>query len=280
MRTCILNTLLILSFVAKSNLVQASEWKLRLLNPAAFAQEIVPETRLSTKNGFPHGLIANSPGARNIDSAWYGSPTRRYRHGILGDDIEAGSLHVKIAEGTELTFHLPETEVFEDRAPRLVDLNGDGQTEIITIRSAVREGAAITVYGLRDQQLVELATTPFIGTGYRWLNVAGIEDFLGTGQNQIAYVQTPHIGGTPFLYKFGNHKLELVDQLYGFSNHQIGSIEMRLSAIADINENGRMDLAVPSANRGALRIIGFTDKGLRDLVILLRLNCPKFYRIR
>ncbi|WP_299481083.1 hypothetical protein [uncultured Roseibium sp.] len=47
------------------------------------------------EGGLPDGKFAvYRPGRPDAVAAWYGSPTRRYGHGILGDAIEAGSLHV------------------------------------------------------------------------------------------------------------------------------------------------------------------------------------------
>ena len=47
------------------------------------------------------------------------------------------------------------------------DLDGDGTTEIITIRSSVTHGASVTVYGVQDNKLVFRATTGFIGRANR-----------------------------------------------------------------------------------------------------------------
>ena len=40
---------------------------------------------------------------------------------------------------------------------------------------------------------------------------------------------------------------------------------MRLSATVDVNGDGRPDLAVPSADRRTLRVVGFQGKGLVEL---------------
>jgi hypothetical protein len=111
-------------------------------------------------------------------------------------------LRVRLAGGTPERVVLPDSEVFEDRTPRLADLDGDGRTEIITIRASLRQGGSVAVYGVRGEQIVELGATPFIGRSNRWLNIAGIADFLGRGDLQIAFVETPHIGGTLKLATF------------------------------------------------------------------------------
>lgn len=239
-------------------------WKATRIDAASVPQEIVPETRRPAPGGMPHALIATDPRRGDIGGAWYAGRTTRYAHGILGDAIEASILRVATRDGRYLKLTLPVTEVFEDRYPRLADLDGDGTTEIVTIRSSETHGASVTVYGVQDDKLVIRAATGFIGRANRWLNIAGIAPFRGGKGMEIAYVQTPHIGGTLFFYAYEAGKLVKVGESAGFSNHQIGSTEMRLSAIADVDGNGAPDLAVPSADRRQLRIVGFDNGRLID----------------
>ena len=240
-------------------------WTATPIDPAAYPREIVPETRQPAPGGFPHGLVEThsaAGGGGDIAAAWYEGPTERYRHAILGDAIEAGALVVETPTGAVHTHRLPETEVFEDRYPRLADLDGDGSVEVVTIRTSIALGAAVTVYGLRGGILVQLASTDFIGRPHRWLNIAAIAPFRGGSGQEIAYVETPHIGGTLYILEFANDRLRRVATLRGFSNHEGGSTELRLSAVADIDGDGRMDLALPSADRRTLRIVGFGPDGL------------------
>lgn len=239
-------------------------WKAQPIEATSLPATIVPETRRPAPGGMPHALIATDPKRGDIGGAWYAGRTTRYAHGILGDDIEATILRVATRDGQYLKLTLPETEVFEDRYPRLADLDGDGTTEIVTIRSSVTHGASVTVYGVQDDRLVLRAATEFIGRANRWLNIAGIASFRGGKGQEIAYVQTPHIGGTLFFYAYEGGKLVKVGESGGFSNHQIGSTEMRLSAVADIDGagEGAPELALPSTDRRSLRIIGFDKSRL------------------
>ena len=236
----------------------------RIANPTVPAA-IVPEVRAKASGGLPDGLIATHAGKGDVAAAWYGQPTRRYGHAILGDGIEAGELKVKLADGRVVGHRLAQSDVFEDRYPRLADLDGDGRVEIVTIRSSLSAGGSVAVFGIAGGSIVLRAATDYIGRGNRWLNIAGIADFLGDGSKQIAYVETPHIGGTLFVYALRRGRLVQVARKYGFSNHAIGSPEMRLSAVADVNGDGRADLAVPSANRKALRIVSIADGAITEL---------------
>lgn len=255
---------LALGIAASSGSATAADWRVDAVDPAAYPPEIVAESGDPAPDGLPDGLIAREP-AGDVRAAWYVGATGRYRHGILGDAVEAGGLRVETADGRTLTLDLPDGEVFEDRTPRLADLDGDGRTEIVTLRSSLSAGGSVTVYGVADGGLVERGTTGFIGRANRWLNVAGIADFLGEGGSQIAYVQTPHIGGTLFVYRLMEDGLRLAGELYGFSNHVIGSTEQRLSAVADIDGDGRPDLALPSADRRALRMVSLRRAGIREI---------------
>ncbi|QDG76972.1 hypothetical protein [Labrenzia sp. PHM005] len=211
----------------------------------------------------PDGGITRLDLENKSYSAWYGSPTTRYRHGILGDAVEAASLHLKTNDQTYSVF-LPEDQVFEDRTPRLSDLDNDGQPEVITIRSYLNAGGSVAVYGIRDGVLTGLASSRAIGKTNRWLNIAGIGDFAGTGQSQIAFVETPHIGGTLYFAEWHGTKLRLKASLGGFSNHKIGAREQNLSATIHYNSDDLPDLIVPSNTRRILRIVGFDEGVLKE----------------
>ncbi|MBL4696045.1 MAG: hypothetical protein JKY77_04745 [Rhizobiaceae bacterium] len=233
------------------------------LNPAKYPKEIIVDQRKPAIKGLPDGKIATARG--NIVAAWYSEPTQRYRHGVLGDTIEAGSLKVLTKLGHTLTYRLPSTEVFEDITPRLIDLDRNGSVEVVTIRSSLRKGAAITIYGLNGNTLVPKATTPYIGLKHRWLNIAGISNFSRSKNLEIAAVITPHIGGKLRFYQYISGKLVKTAAASGFSNHVIGSREQNLSAIADFDGNGTPDLALPSANRRSLYIISMSGLKMRLL---------------
>jgi len=204
-------------------------------------------------------------GVRNISEAWLTMPTDRYRHGILGDGLEAGGLAVRDRDGRVWQLALDEQSVFEDRRARLVDLDTDGGDEILVVRSYADGGAALAVLGLGLDGLGVIAETPPIGTPRRWLNPIGAADFDGDGVIEIAYVETPHIGGTLTLYEFDHGELVLDFIVGGFSNHEIGSYKLNLSAIVDWDRDGIVDLAIPSANRHDMRIISFAGGRAQEL---------------
>jgi len=204
-------------------------------------------------------------GIKNIKRAWFSRPTDRYGHGVLGDAIEAGSLKAELADGTIVEAVLDSSAVFEDRVPRLVDVNGDGVDEIIAVKAYLSQGAAVTLVGQSGDGLKVLAEAPAIGLSHRWQNPVGAADFDGDGNIEIAVVITPHIGGTLQLYEWHNDKLIADHNDYGFSNHAMGSRELGLSAIIDVDQDGVPDIVVPDAGRNSLIAVSFRNGNVRRM---------------
>lgn len=176
-----------------------------------------------------------SPGARDIQLAWLSGPSDRYGHAALGNHTHATTLNAKLRNGGQtVRFALPPERVFEDRLPRLADLDGDGADEIIVIEAHVARGASLVVYGMdrsgRSPRLVERARSEPLGP-MRWLNPVGVADFDGDGRPDIAAVHTPHIGGLLTLYRYAPPHLAALGQAGGVSNHRMGSAEQRLSTV-------------------------------------------------
>ncbi|MDJ0944879.1 MAG: VCBS repeat-containing protein [Kiloniellales bacterium] len=193
-------------------------------------------------------------------------PTEDYRHAILGDPIEAsGFCALDLWSGETATLDLSAGSVFEDLRVRLVDLTGDGRAEFVVIRSYLDRGAALAVYRLVEGRIEHLAETPPIGIANRWLNPAGAADFDGDGRVEIAYVETPHIGGTLRVWELVEGELRQEQAVAGFSNHAIGSRELDLSAVLDWNADGVPDLAVPANGRRSLRIVSFAGGTFAEL---------------
>lgn len=191
--------------------------------------------------------------AENITSAQYATPSTRYGHYALGKPHEYERLFVQTESGKKLALELPWDEVFEDLAPRLVKLSEDSPQQILAIVSSVHEGGRLALIGIVGNQLKILAQSEPIGIPNRWLNPVGVADLDGDGQNEIAAVITPHIGGTLKIYqRKGNALVETADE-YNFSNHAYGSPELRLSLPMHIN--GKTQLVVPDGMRRALRFM-------------------------
>jgi hypothetical protein len=211
----------------------------------------------------PDGEVSEGKGA--IRRAWLTGPTERYQHGILGDRLEASGVGVERADGKFLYFELPADSVFEDRRARLFDFDGDGADEVIVVKTYLDAGATLSVLEVNGDSLELAAEAPPIGLSNRWLNPAGAGDFDGDGRTEVAYVETPHIGGTLILYEYDGARLKKDGAARGFSNHAIGSREQGQAAIADWNGDGVADLLVPDARRRELRIVTFAGGKFKEL---------------
>lgn len=174
-------------------------------------------------------ILAALPAAADpIAAARYAEPTSRYAHGVLGDAIEHGALEVTLGSGAVQVARLPEVLVFEDTAPRLADLDGDGAPEVITVESHAELGARLAVWGLVDGRLARRAATDPIGTRFRWIAPVGAADLDGDGRIDIAAVDRPHLARILRVWRFdpGPDRLVPVAEAPGLSNHRIGETEI------------------------------------------------------
>ncbi|WP_299211854.1 VCBS repeat-containing protein [uncultured Tateyamaria sp.] len=157
-----------------------------------------------------------------IVAARYTDPTDRYAHGILGDAIEWGALELEMQDGEQRRFVLPGDHVFEDVAPRLADLDGDGAPEVLVVEADVTAGAAFAIYGAQGK----ITETPHIGTRNRWLAPLGAADLDGDGVTEIAYIDRPHLAKTLRIWRFEDGMLTAAADLRGLTNHRIGEVDI------------------------------------------------------
>jgi hypothetical protein len=201
-------------------------------------------------------------GFRDIAWAWLGTPTSRYPHAALGSRQHAASLHVlpSLADAPLQTLSLPLHRVFEDRVPRLADLDGDGRDEIILVEADAVYGAALVVYGLKNGAIGELARGPHAGSSFRWLNPVGVADFDGDGLLDLASVTTPHIGGILTLHHYRPPRLEPYAHATGVSNHRMGELEQQLAVIV-AHSSTRPTILIPDMQLMAIQALRWDAPG-------------------
>ena len=177
-------------------------------------------------------LVAAPLTAETIGFAEYAGPTARYAHGVLGDASEwtrleittgnaqdrAGLLTDLVQRRNVYTFNLPLDRVFEDIAPRLADVDGDGKPEVIVVETQVDTGAQLAIY----DETGKIAATPHIGTRNRWLAPIGAADLDGDGHIEIAYIDRPHLAKTLRVWRFKDGALTEIVAGSGLTNHRIG----------------------------------------------------------
>ena len=193
-------------------------------------------------------------------------PTDRYDHDVLGGIPPWSMLEVVAlacgacrpgSESSRVT--LPDTLVFEDVAPRLWDVTGDGRPEIVVVESDLALGARLAVwaYPASGGALVRIATTDFIGTPHRWLAPVGAGDFDRDGRIEIAYVDRPHLVRELVFVRLAGGHLREIARAPGFTAHRIG--DTAIASVLRTCSDGRAEVLLPSANWTRLLAVQLAD---------------------
>jgi len=187
----------------------------------------------------------------HVQGAYFATPTERYAHNIMGSlpahiDLVVSTAQCKTCatNTSSLTARLPENLVFEDFAPRLIDLDNDGQQEILVVESDQQQGSRLAMWEIKQGQLVRGASSAFIGQRFRWLAPIGVADFYRNGKPLIAYVEKPHLDKVLRLVRREGNQLVQVEQVSGITNHLIGqeTVQSRI----EYCPNGPMIVALSS----------------------------------
>ena len=183
----------------------------------------------------------------HLTRAWYSGLSDRYGHGVLGDALEPTVLHAMSA-GTSaqcgLSVEAGAGHVFEDTAPRLVDVTGDGAPEVIAVRSSLERGAQLVVYAPSGdgRSLGPIAATPYIGTRNRWLAPVGAADLDGDGHVEVAFVDRPHLAKVLRVWRYRDGDFREVAAAEGFTNHRIGEADIA-GGVRDCGQGPEMIVA-------------------------------------
>lgn len=196
---------------------------------------------------------------KNIKHAWLFRQTLDYDHEILGDAIEAKSISVILKDDNKSTVTLDENHVFEDLKIRLYDIDEDGDDELFVIKTHLNNGASLAVYKIMGNSIHQIATSGYLNRSFRWLNVVGFGDFDGNGIKNIAIVKTPHIGGFLTVYEYINGQMKEKYKRYGFTNHFIGSTELDMSAVSDMNDDNIDEMILLEMNKKDIKILNYKN---------------------
>ena len=181
-------------------------------------------------------------------------PTDRYRHGVLGDAIEAGRLVVidPVREEVVGVAVIDEPSVIEGVAAPWVDVDGDGTQELMATISNGDVGARLAVFN-RTGDLV--AEGEPVGRGNRWRNQLGAAPAGPDGEIEVIDVRVPHLGGVVEFFRVDGSDLVERATRSGFTSHRLGSRNLDMAFAADVTGDGRTDVILPTIDLDALGVI-------------------------
>jgi VCBS repeat protein len=281
--------LLIFAFVVAASTAQADDWQLQTINAPARVSAIDTvggQVRVMSgglwyalkrdkgkfsldfidsagQDKLPEGALPNgqvATGKHDVARAWFAEPTDRYDHDILGSKMTAGALVIELRDGRRQVVRVKPDAVFEDLKPRIVDLSGNGDDDIIVVKSYLKRGSALALVAERKGRYDIVAETPPLGATHRWLDPVAVADFTGDGKPDIALVRQPHAVGALELWSWRDDRLQKTAELPNVANHIAGTRAIDMAAVADFDADHVADIAIPSLDRTHLRILSFSPQ--------------------
>lgn len=195
----------------------------------------------------------------------FSRPSGKYPHAIMGDALEATG--ITIIDASKKPFVIREIiiepdDVIEGLAPIWVDMDGDGNREIVVTQSNAIGGSRIVVYN--EDGSVAAQGAP-IGQEFRWIHQVAVGQFIEGGALEIAAVRTPHIGGVVEIYSLAGDQLIIADSLDGYSSHRTGSRNLDGGLAGDFNGDGVLELILPDQSQTVLHGIQFWEGHLTSV---------------
>ena len=173
------------------------------------------------------------------------NPTDKFKHGILGDNLEARELLFYNEIDYKIINFSP--QVFEGLFPII------SEDLIVTTLSGNGKGAQVVVYDFNGTRTFE---SDVLSSG--WRHVLGVEKI--NDKKYIFNIVKPHILGELELLRFTNKSLEKVDSLRGYSTHRIGSRNLNIFEFYKDKY-----LIIPTFDFKSIGIISFDKLELREM---------------
>lgn len=220
----------------------------------------VPQPGLLRNEGSPSGVLA-----------LLAEPTFRYRHGALGDELEAGA--VVILDAATLRpldrFRVEPPAVIEQRTA--IPFQSRGRSGLLVTTAADDAGAAVLALELEsrgsDVSLRALGAGEPVGRDQRWLHA-----FAARGDRAYA-VRTPHLGGPLERYRIRAGAIQAQRWDLGVTSHAFGSRNLQQAILLPLHDD--MDrLVLPARSLRTLRLVTCSREcGVaRDVRLSGRLN--------
>lgn len=172
------------------------------------------------------------------------NPTNEFKHGILGDSIEARNLMIfNLGKVNNISFS---PQVFEGLTPLVYD------NLIITTLSGNGKGAQVVGFDFNGNKLY---SSEVLNSG--WRHVLGFENGV------IFDVIKPHVKGELEILKIENNNLVQVSSLTGYSTHRIGSRDLDIFEFYEFENNKY--LILPTFDFNSVAVVSFIEFKLEEV---------------
>ena len=207
-------------------------------------------------------IVESSQGAMAVLT----SPSSRYDHGVLGDELEAEGMGVLSRKNggyfldREIT---PKSGgVFEGIAPFWFDTE-EGQALAIT-ESVQGRGSRVAVYA-PDGTLI--AAGPFFEEAKKWRHLIAAGPFGPNGETEIVATRTPHLDAVTEFYRLDavSGTLKIVAAGVGFPTHTIYSRNLDAARAGDLDDDGAWELLAPNDNYNGFVAVRHTANGVEPV---------------
>lgn len=228
------------------------------------------EEKLSAEPGGDTGVAA-LPDARVVRGergtlAVASDPTGAYEHGVLGDEVEAGSITLleESTQGPRVSGKiLPESGgVFETLAPMWFE-DSPGRELLAVTESEGEGGSRISAYA-PDGTLA--MSGPPAGEPMQWRHLLAAGPFGPNGEIELAVTRTPHVGGVIEFYRPnpGEGTLEIAATLPIYTTHTLYSRNLDAARAGDLDGDGTWEVLVPDRFRTGLAAVRHTRDGAEE----------------
>ena len=193
-------------------------------------------------------------------------PTAAYDHGVLGDEVEAGSITLLREEpgGPKVSGRILPAfgGVFETQAPMWFE-DPSGRELLAVTESDAKLGSRISAYA-PDGSLA-LAGPP-VGEPMKWRHLLAAGPFGPNGEVELAVTRTPHVGGVIEFYRpnLDEGTLEISATLPGYSTHTLYTRNLDAARAGDLDGDGAWEVLVPDRFGTGLAAIRHTQNGAEE----------------
>ena len=192
-------------------------------------------------------------------------PTGSYDHGILGDDLEAGSISLLRPRGKpEIVqeIHPESGGVFELLTPLWFEAGGPEGEELLAVAESTPEGGRRISAYRPDGSLA--AAGPFVGEPMRWRHLLAAGPFGPGGEVELAVTRTPHTDAITEFYRpdLQSGELKLSATGPGYPSHTLYSRNLDAARAGDLDGDGRWELLLPGTSYDTLAAVRHTRSGV------------------